>query len=157
MEEENKVPFELVPIVDANTKKYVVARYEELKKSCEEYIKANVHDTPIETAEQNKAYKDLHAEINKKIEVIGRARIDISKLLIEDFENQCKELETMLSTANDIVNKHIKDWKAKNAPVVNKIPTKTLTIKVNETAEEMKKLAKVQAFAEKLGLVVVVK
>ena len=155
--EENTQEFQLVPVLDAKSNKYVIANFEAMKNAVVDYIANNVHDVEIEDDVQNKQFKNVRTDLNKKLDAVSSARIAIKKLLTEEFENQCKEIETIIEGGVKTLKTRIDEWTAKNRPVVNKVPTKTLTIKVNETTEEMKKLAKVQAFAEKLGLVVVVK
>lgn len=152
MEEEKT--FELVPVLDANTGRYVVSDFDNNKQLVQDFIDKEVNSiTDIQDNLALKNAKNVRTDVRKKKDVITQARIHINALLLGDFNAQLKEIEGMLDTAD-------KDLKGKidtyNESVKGKTDKPTVITLVCKSYDP-KAIDKVKTCALKCGCQVEVK
>lgn len=148
MEKEEK-EFELVPEQDKNTGVYVVANYEENKQLVEKFIANDCHlNDKIESDADLKIIKNTRTDIRKKADVIKNARINVTKMLTGTFEEQLKEIEKMLSSADSTLREKVTAYEAEHKSKIATPKKITLVVK----SYDMKLIEKVKAYAIKNGL-----
>ena len=142
--------FELVPVLDEMTGKYVVKSFDDAKQIVADFIEREV--TSIVTIEDDLAYssaKKTRTDIRKKKEAITQARLHINALLLGEFNAQLKEIETMLDGADKELKVKVDTYATEvKGKVDNKPKIMTLVIK----GYDAKALKKVKDLAIKLGL-----
>lgn len=144
--------FELVPVLDENTGKYVVKSFNDAKKIVADFIEREVNT--IATISDDIAYssaRKVRTDIRKKKEAITQARIHINALLLGEFNAQLKEIETMLDAADKTLKGKVDTYAIESkGKVDNKPKVITLVIK----GYDAKSIKKVKDTAIKLGLAV---
>lgn len=147
--------FELVPVLDEKTGKYIVKDFVDNKKLVQDFIEREVNT--IATIESDLACasaRRLRTDIRKKNEAIKDARLNINALLLGDFNAQLKEIEGMLANADyELKNKITTYQVEEKGKLDNKPRLTTLVIK----GYDGKAIDKIRVYAQKLGLQVEVK
>ena len=98
---EEERTFELVPVLDEATGKYVVKSFDDVKTIVRDFIEREVNRVTV--ISDDMTFKDVKAtrtDIRKKKDAITQARLHINALLLGEFNNQLKEIETMLDEAD---------------------------------------------------------
>jgi len=145
---EQKTTFEITPVLDTETSKYVIQNFEAVKVGCQEFIKEYGYQELVITTDLDyEKVADGRTVIRKKIDAISSARKNVNELVLGEFNAQLKELEKMLKEADDISKEkvHVFDEEVKGK--VSKPKVITLTVK----SLDMKAIEKVKAFALKSG------
>lgn len=142
--------FELIPVLDESTGKYVVKSFDDAKKIVADFIEREVKS--IVTISDDLGYssaKKTRTDIRKKKEAITQARLHINALLLGEFNAQLKEIETMLDTADKELKGKVDTYATEiKGKVDNKPKVMTLVIK----GYDAKAITKVKVLALKLGL-----
>lgn len=137
--------YEITPILDKENK-YVIQNYDKVIESATAFIKENEF-TKCENGDELSLIKKSRTLIRSKKDAITRARININNSLLGTFNEQLKELETMLNNA-DINLKRLKDNYEEEQNNINKKPAKlTLIVK----SYDLKTIEKIKTYALKLG------
>lgn len=145
--------FELVPVYDKETGIYTINNFDNCKAIVQEFI-ANCHLDLVITNEAD--YKDVKAtrtDIRKKKETVSTARKQIKEMLVGTFENQLKEIETMLGDADAVLKEKVDAYETEVKNKIAKQKIITLTIK----GYDLKKVEKVKEYAIKQGLEAAIK
>lgn len=146
--------FELVPILDKATGKYVVKEFDSVKEIVTDFITREVNR--IVEINDDVAFKDVKAtrtDIRKKKDAITQARIHINALLLGDFNAQLKEIEAMLDEADKTLKGKVDAYNELVKGKDNKPKVITLTCK----SYDAKAIEKVKAFALSCGCTAEVK
>lgn len=153
MLEEEKT-FELVPVLDKETGKYVVQDFDEVKKIVQDFTEREVgRVVTISDDLDLKTVKGTRTDIRKKKDAITQARLHINALLLGDFNSQLKEIETMLDEADKTLKGKVDAY---NEEVKGKdIKPKVVTLVVK--SYDPKTIDKVREFALKHGCLAEVK
>lgn len=149
---ENK-EFELVPVYDKETGIYTINDFEGCKSIVQEFIDGCHLDLVITSEADFKDVKATRTDIRKKKETVATARKQIKEMLVGTFENQLKEIESMLGDADAKLKEKVDVWEKENKNKVVKPSVITLNVK----GYDMKKIEKVRDFALKQGLEVAIK
>lgn len=146
--------FELVPVLDAETGKYTVKSFENVKKIVSDFVERETHRViAIQDDLTLKEVKATRTDIRKKKEMISQARIHINSLLLGEFNSQLKEIETMLDTADKALKEKVDTYNEEVKGKENKPKVTTLIVK----GYDVKAIEKVKAYAMKNGLTAEVK
>lgn len=146
--------FELVPVLDETTGKYVVRDFNNVKTIVSDFIEREVNRVTV--ISDDLAFKDVKAtrtDIRKKKDAITQARLHINALLLGDFNAELKEIETMLDEADKKLKAKVDTYNEEIKGKDNKPKVITLVVK----AFDMKAIDKVKAFAIKNGCTAEVK
>lgn len=149
---ENK-EFELVPVYDKEAGVYKINDFEGCKAIVQEFINGCHVDVVITSEADYKDAKSTRTDIRKKKDTVATARKQIKEMLVGTFENQLKEIETMLGDADTVLKEKVDAWERENKNKVASPAKITLTVK----GYDMKKIEKVRDFALKQGLEVAIK
>ena len=149
---ENK-EFELVPVYDKEAGVYKINDFEGCKQIVQEFIDGCHVDVVITNEADYKDAKSTRTDIRKKKDTVATARKQIKEMLVGTFENQLKEIETMLGDADTVLKEKVDAWERENKNKVASPSKITLTVK----GYDMKKIEKVRDFALKQGLEVAIK
>ena len=93
-------------------------------------------------------HKNTRTDIRKKADVIKNARINVTKMLTGTFEEQLKEIEKMLTSADNTLREKVTVYEAEHKSKIAKPKKITLVVK----SYDMKLIEKVKAYAIKNGL-----
>lgn len=146
--------FELVPVLDAETGKYTVKSFENVKKIVSDFVERETHRViAIQDDLTLKEVKATRTDIRKKKEMISQARIHINSLLLGEFNSQLKEIETMLDSADKALKEKVDTYNEEVKGKENKPKLTTLIVK----GYDVKAIEKVKAYAMKNGLTAEVK
>lgn len=146
--------FELVPVLDAETGKYTVKSFENVKKIVSDFVERETHRVvAIQDDLTLKEVKATRTDIRKKKEMISQARIHINTLLLGEFNSQLKEIETMLDSADKALKEKVDTYNEEVKGKENKPKLTTLIVK----GYDVKAIEKVKAYAMKNGLTAEVK
>lgn len=146
--------FELVPVLDETTGKYVVRDFNNVKTIVSDFIEREVNRVTV--ISDDLAFKDVkvtRTDIRKKKDAITQARLHINALLLGDFNAELKEIETMLDEADKKLKAKVDTYNEEIKGKDNKPKVITLVVK----AFDMKAIDKVKAFAIKNGCTAEVK
>ena len=152
MEEERT--FELVPVLDEATGKYVVKSFDNVREIVRDFIDREVNRVSV--IEDDMTFKDVKAtrtDIRKKKDAITQARLHINALLLGEFNAQLKEIETMLDEADKTLKAKVDTYNEEVKGKDNKPKVITLVVK----GYDAKAIEKVKALALKSGLTAEVK
>lgn len=122
--------FELVPVLDETTGKYVVKGFDNVKEIVRDFVEREVNR--VKVIEDDIAFKDVKAtrtDIRKKKDAIKDARLHINALLLGDFNAQLKEIETMLDGADVALKEKVDAYNEAVKGKDNKPKVITLVIK----------------------------
>lgn len=146
--------FELVPVLDEGTGKYVVADFDNVKKIVHDFIEREVNKVQVIKDDiAFKGVKTTRTDIRKKKDAITQARLHINALLLGDFNAQLKEIETMLDEADKTLKGKVDAYNEEMKGKDNKPRVITLTCK----GFNAKAIEKVREYALKQGLTAEVK
>lgn len=146
--------FELVPVLNKETGKYVVGNFDYIKSVVADFIEREVNR--IETITDEVEFKDVKAtrtDIRKKKEAITQARININALLLGEFNEQLKEVESMLDNADKALKAKVDTYNEVVKGKDNKPKVITLIVK----SYDEKAIEKVKACALASGCTAEVK
>lgn len=153
--ENKEKEFDLIPVLELNTKTYQIERFDEVKAACEMFIQDKISELDLSVLEDY-TFKDVKAvrtEIRKKQEQIKKVRIDCNFIAMGTFNDQAKTLETMLKEADDTLRDYVSTYEKEVQGKLDKPLKITLTVK----GYDVKKIEKVREFAIKQGLEVAIK
>lgn len=146
--------FELVPVLDTNTGKYVVKKFDEAKSIVADFIEREVKSVGVIGDDLTfSSVKKTRTDIRKKKEAITQARLHINALLLGDFNAQLKEIESMLDSADKELKGKVDTYSVEAKGKDNKPKVITLICK----GYNAKEIEKVKEFALKHGLTAEVK
>ena len=151
---EEERTFELEPVLDETTNKYVVKAFDDVKAIVSDFIEREV--SKVIVISDDLAFKSVKAtrtNIRKKKDAIAQARLHINALLLGDFNAQLKEIESMLDEADKTLKAKVDTYNEEIKGKDNKPKVITLVVK----AFDMKVIDKVKAFAIKNGCTAEVK
>lgn len=152
MLEENT--FELVPVLDEATGKYVVQKFDVMKEIVRDFLEREVNK--VVEINDDVAFKDVKAtrtDIRKKKEAITQARLNINALLLGDFNAQLKEIEGMLDDGDKTLKAKVDAYNELVKGKDNKPKVITLVVK----GFDPKAIEKIKALALKNGCTAEVK
>ena len=152
MLEENT--FELVPVLDEATGKYVVQKFDAMKEIVRDFLEREVNK--VIEINDDVSFKDVKAtrtDIRKKKEAITQARLNINALLLGDFNAQLKEIEGMLDDGDKTLKAKVDAYNELVKGKDNKPKVITLVVK----GFDPKAIEKIKAFALKNGCTAEVK
>jgi predicted DNA-binding protein YlxM (UPF0122 family) len=146
--------FELTPVLDSETGNYVVNDYNVAKEIVADFIEREVNSiTEINDELTFSSVKKTRTDIRKRKDMITQARLQINALLLGKFNEQLKEIETMLDNADKVLKGKVDKYATEVKGKENKPKVITLVCKgYNE-----KEIQKVREFALKHGLTAEVK
>lgn len=151
---EEERTFELVPVLDEATGKYVVKSFDDVKTIVRDFVEREVNRVTVISDDLTfKGVKATRTDIRKKKDAITQARLHINALLLGDFNAQLKEIETMLDEADKTLKAKVDTYNEEIKGKDNKPKVITLVVK----AFDMKLIDKVKAFALKNGCTAEVK
>lgn len=152
--EEVKKTFELEPVLDKKTGKCFLKDADTNKALVENYIHENVDNVGDITDDVTfKAVKEKRTDLRKKLDAIKQARISANQLVMDEFNTPLKEIETMLTEADNKLKEKVDAY---NKDVKGKVAKPTV-IKLVVTSYDAKAIDAVKAFAVKKGCQVEVK
>ena len=146
--------FELTPVLDSETGNYVVSNYDVAKQVVADFIEREVN--AIVEVNDDLAYasvKRIRTDIRKRKDMITQARIHINALLLGKFNEQLKEIEGMLDTADKTLKAKVDKYSTEVKGKDNKPKVITLVCK----GYNAKTIEKVREYALKHGLTAEVK
>ena len=152
--EEKLNTFEITPVIDESTGKYVIKNFDLVREGCQAFIKENGYQDLVITNDSDyKLIADGRTVIRKKIDAIASARKNVNELVLGEFNTQLKELEKMLKEADDLSKEKVHTFDEEVKGKVLKPRIITLTVKNYDS----KVIEKVKAYATKLGCAAEVK
>lgn len=146
--------FELIPVLDEATGKYVVKSFDNVKTIVNEFIEREVNRVSV--ISDDLTFKDVKAtrtDIRKKKDAITQARLHINALLLGEFNTQLKEIETMLDEADKQLKAKVDVYNEQVKGKDNKPKVITLVVK----GFDGKAIEKIKTFALKNGCTAEVK
>ena len=146
--------FELNPVLDSETGNYIVNNFDVAKKIVADFIEREVNSV-VEITDDIvfSSAKKIRTDIRKRKDMITQARIQINALLLGKFNEQLKEIETMLDTADKDLKAKVDKYNLETKGKDNKPKVITLVCK----GYNIKEIEKVKEFALKHGLTAEVK
>lgn len=149
METEEK-KFDLVPVIDDATGNYVIKDYDSVLRIVNEYVEKAVNENANVTDDVTfKHCKDTRTDIRKHKDVITQARIHINALLLGQFNEQLKTIETLLDATDKALKAKVDAY---NTDVKGKVDLKPKVITLTVKGYDAKAINKVKDLAVKLGL-----
>lgn len=146
--------FELIPVLDEATGKYIVKSFDNVKTIVNEFIEREVNRVSV--INDDLTFKDVkmtRTDIRKKKDAITQARLHINALLLGEFNSQLKEIETMLDEADKELKAKVDVYNEQVKGKDNKPKVITLVVK----GFDVKAIDKIKAFALKNGCTAEVK
>lgn len=151
---EKEKTFELVPVLDEATGKYAVKDFDGVKAIVRDFIDREV--SSVGDISDDVMFKDVkltRTDIHKKKDAITQARLHINALLLGEFNEQLKEIESMLDDADKTLKGKVDTYSEIVKGKDNKPKVITLVCK----GFDMKAVEKVKEFALKHGMTAEVK
>ena len=151
---EEERTFELVPVLDEATGKYVAKSFDDVRTIVSDFIEREVNRVTVISDDLTfNGVKATRTDIRKKKDAITQARLHINALLLGDFNAQLKEIENMLDEADKALKAKVDTYNEEIKGKDNKPKVITLVVKTFD----MKTIDKVKAFAIKNGCTAEVK
>lgn len=152
--EEVKKDFELEPVLDKKSGVCRLKDADDNKALVEAYIRDNVDNVGDITDDvMFKKVKDTRTGIRKRLDAIKQARISANQLIMSEFNEPLKQIEAMLTEADNKLKEKVDAYAKAEKGKVDKPKVITLLCK----SLDMKVIDKVKAFAVKCGCSVEVK
>ena len=147
--------YDLVPILEQETKTFQIQKFDEVKGACENFINENLEKVNLETFDKETYgdVKKIRTAIRKKQEQVKEVRLNCNEIAMGTFNEQAKTLESMLKETDDKLKAYVDKYEKEIEGKLPKPAKITLTIK----GYDMKKIEKVRDFALKQGLEVAIK
>lgn len=147
--------YDLVPILEQETKTFQIQKFDEVKGACENFINENLEKVNLETFDKETYgdVKKIRTAIRKKQEQVKEVRLNCNEIAMGTFNEQAKTLESMLKETDDKLKAYVDKYEKEIEGKLPKPAKITLTVK----GYDMKKIEKVRDFALKQGLEVAIK
>lgn len=131
--------------LDKATGMWRIADFSKSKADCEAFIKAHSTEIVIMSESDRRYVKDCRTDIRKKSEEIKRLRLELNQAAMGTFNEQAKELESMLDDADKALKAKLDEYD--KAEGLSKPKTMTLYVKSFNEAH----IQAVYDYAKQLG------
>lgn len=142
--------YNITPVLDVEKKLYAIQNYDEVLDACKNFIANELSGVNLNELNNDtfKEVKAIRTEIRKRSDLIKRTRIDISKLALDLFNSQAKELERLLNETDAQLKEYVDRYSVEIVGKPEKLPMITLLVKGSKEED----IKKVSEYARKLGL-----